>query len=114
MAERWLRQGVNKVVAETSDLVAAVTNEAITVHKILLLAAGGVTVNFLDGATALNGYPMSLIVGVPLVIEGAQPDCVLFQTTGGNALRITLGGAVQVSGIVWYTIGPSTRAATNI
>jgi hypothetical protein len=63
----------------------------------VLVAGAGVTVQLLSGATALTG-PMGLAANVPLVVVGDAARNILRAANTGNALNITLGGAIQVSG----------------
>lgn len=85
-------------LAATGDVVAAVTGKKIRVVEFCIVAAGAVTANFESGTTDITGV-MSLITGVP--VFGNTPfGC--FETAAGAALRLTLGGSVQVSGWVNY------------
>jgi hypothetical protein len=82
-------------------LVAAAAGKIIRVMQYTLVAAGTVTAKFQSASTDLTGA-MSMIVGLPIVAAGpvstggrATP---LFQTVAGEALNISLGGAVAVAG----------------
>lgn len=72
-----------------------------------LVAAGAVTAKFVSGSTDLTGA-MSMITGVPHTVPpGNALDTPAVLLCGyGEALNLTLGGAVQVSGWVAYeTVG---------
>lgn len=92
---------VNVATAATHAIVAAVTGKKIVIHRMFLVAGGEVAVTPKDGTTAYTGA-MTLIKGVPLVIDDATGFCP-FEGTAATAFNLTLGGAVQVSGRVWYT-----------
>lgn len=85
--------------ATSTELVAAVAGQVISVIQYNMVAAGAVTAQFKSATTALTGA-MSMITGVPLrdaLPEGEKRDCLL-QTAKGEALNLTLGATVQVSG----------------
>lgn len=92
---------VSTAVSGSNTLVAATANKSTKVYRVILVAAGAVTVQFFDGVTALTGA-MSMATGVPLVLEfDGQP---LFTGSVNTAFNITLGGAVQVSGAIDYEL----------
>jgi hypothetical protein len=85
--------------ATSTELVAAVAGQVVSVVAYNLVAAAPVTAQFKSGTTALTG-PMSMIAGTPLrdsMVDSSTRDC-LFQTAKGEALNLTLGTAIQVSG----------------
>ena len=86
-----------------NTLKAAVTGHKIRVHAYTLVAAGAVTVAFESAAsgTALTG-DMSLITGVPLVVPFTREGH--FETVVSELLNMELGGAVQVSGHLIYSL----------
>lgn len=87
-------------VAATGDIVVAVAAKRIRVYAAQLVAAGAVTAQFKSSAagTALTGA-MSLITGVPVTFPYNEKGW--FETDVANqALSLTLGGAVQVSGVL--------------
>ena len=90
---------VNKAVATTTDLVAAVTGQSTRVYALRLNAAGAVTVSILDGATVLEVFNFAAAGAMPPLELRELP---YYTTTSGNALRITLSAAVQVDGVVEY------------
>lgn len=86
-----------------NTLLAAQTGYGIRVHSLHIVAAGAVTVDIQSGATgtSLTGV-MSLITGVPLTMEFEKEG--LFQTAASTLLNMSLGGAVQVSGVLTYSL----------
>lgn len=87
------------VAATSNELVAAVAGQIVSVVEYNIVAAGAVTAQFKSASTALTGA-MSMITGVPIndrIHDDSRRDC-LFQTAKGEALNLTLGGTVQVSG----------------
>lgn len=95
---------VNHAAASQDEVVAAQTGYKIRVLGYMIVAAGAVTVKFQSANTDLTPA-MSMITGVPL--PGGWGGFGLFETAAGEALNITLGGAVQVSGHVTYTLIPA-------
>lgn len=101
------QQLVNLVVSAASSgdntLLAAVTGHKIRVHSYTLVAAGAVTAAFESAAsgTARTG-DMSLITGTPLVVPFQREGH--FETVAGELLNLELGGAVQVSGHLTYSL----------
>lgn len=99
---------VDTAAAGDNLIVAAQVQRRIRVLGYKLQAAGAVTVTFASGAgtgTKLTGA-MSMITGV----ESTAPICppsnmgnmpgFWFETNPGDALNLSLGGAIQVSGHV--------------
>lgn len=86
-----------------NTLLAAVTGYAIRVHSLQIVAAGAVTVDIQSGATgtSLTGV-MSLITGVPLIMDFEKEG--ILQTAVSTLLNMSLGGAVQVSGRLTYSL----------
>jgi len=105
MANGIKSAAVSYATAGTQATIAAPTKGKIRIHGIALAAAADVTATLKDGSTALTGAmtlaktagPLSL--GVP-----PDPNRILWELSAEAAFNITLGGAVQVSGTVWYTI----------
>lgn len=96
-------------LAASGTVVAAVTGKRIRVVSYVLSAAGAVAITWKSGTTALSGA-MTLATGIPLC---AAPPEALFgglggqlQTEPGEALNLTLSGAVQVSGHLIYDETP--------
>jgi hypothetical protein len=96
---------VNFNTAANQQLVPAQGNSKIKVTGFLLVAAGAVVVTFQSGATPISG-PMSMATGIPLQVGAGDTYGRLFETAPGQALNLLLGGAVQVSGFVNYTVEP--------
>lgn len=98
-------QKVDTSTSGENAIVAAKAGQGIRVFAYKLIAAGSVTVQWMDGTTEMEG-PCSLIVGVPVVCPPAPllaaGRAAYFETSAGNALQLNLGGAVQVSGSVEY------------
>lgn len=84
--------------ATTGELIAAVTGKAIRVVGGCLFVASSVTVRLDSASTGLTGA-MSMIVGVPLRLAN---DVGEIQTVAGEALNVTLGTGVQISGWLLY------------
>lgn len=96
--------GDNTVVA------AGAAGTTIQVHGYVLVAAGAVTARWAAGTgtgTPLSGA-MSLITGVPLVVPycdlGAGRVTHWITVPAATLLNLSLGGAVQVSGHIIYSI----------
>lgn len=96
---------IDKATATTHEIVAAVAGKRIRVLAYLMVAAGAVTATWKSAATALTGA-MSLITGTPNqgnpLPNSLQGSRGVFETERGEALNLTLGGAVQVSGWLVY------------
>lgn len=92
-------------IAATADVVAAVAGRRIRVLAGLLVAAGSVTATWKSGSTGLTGA-MSMVVGVPLPMapSNSMDTVPHLQTAAGEALNLTLSGAVQVSGYLVYDL----------
>ena len=92
---------INIASAADNTIVSAVSGEIVRVWKIWFWVNGTVSVTIKDGTTSLTGA-MAMVAQN----EFNRPlDEVVpwFTTTAGNAFVITLSGAVQVSGRVYYT-----------
>lgn len=86
-----------------NTLVAGVSGLVIRVNRLLLVPASAVTFQFLDGATGLTGI-MSIAANQVFYLEPGTPDALFF-TSPGNGFILALGGAVQVSGAIWFLQG---------
>lgn len=86
-----------------------VTKRTIRVYGLKLVAAAAVTIQFQDGSGAALSGVMSLAANqnfdLPLGV-GGQVLLPYYVTSPGNAFNINLGGAVQVSGTIWFDVGP--------
>lgn len=81
-----------------TSLVSAVTGKKIRVLSYAIVASAAVTVQFASASTAKSGA-MSLDANGGV---SAQAQQGLFETASAEALRLNLGGAVQVSGHLSY------------
>lgn len=94
---------INQSAAGTYVLIPGVTGQQILVHEVLLYSAASQTLELFDGATSLLGpltnWPAQSGIYLPDV---GEPHFELLQ---GNALKLTLSGAGQVSGFVRYRMG---------
>lgn len=85
-----------------NTIVTGRGTQVVRVYRIVLVAAGAVTVTAQDGATPLTGA-MTMTAGVPLILDfTTQP---WFTTSPGNAFVISLSTGVQVSGTLFFTQG---------
>lgn len=94
---------ISESTSGDNTLLAANSNGHIRVHSFVLVAAGAVTVAFESsvGGPDLTGA-MSLITGVPLVVNFEREG--VFQTDSTDLLNLRLGGNVQVSGHLTYSL----------
>jgi len=106
MADGMLSAAVS--VAASGTLIAAITNAKLRIHSIVLAGASDVTAILLDGTTALTGAMTLAKTAGPLVLGQPRADCVLWELSDETAFKITAGGQVQISGVVWYTICPKS------
>ncbi len=86
-----------------NTLLVATTGAKIRVLSYTLVSANTVTVAFQSGAggTALTGT-MTLVAGVPLVVPLQREGH--FETAVSALLNLSLGGNVQVSGHLVYSL----------
>lgn len=89
--------------AATTEAVAAKTGYRIRVTGYRLAAAGTVTVTFKSASTAISA-PIYCVAGVPHQAGAANSyDAVkLFETNAGEALNLTLSGAVAVGAEIYF------------
>jgi hypothetical protein len=98
------RAAISAASSGNNTLVAAVADKKIKVLSVLLVGATAVTVAFQSGAggTALTGV-MSLGATAGFVLPPpADPNMFWFETGVNTLLNLSLGGAVQVSGVITY------------
>jgi len=100
---------IDTAASGNTTLVTGSAGRRIVVLGYHLVAAGPVTATVKSDTTALTG-PMSMVAGVPhdaaiatWLVGGPQPH---LEGAGGEALVLTLSGAVQVSGHLTYTLRP--------
>lgn len=86
------------VASGTGEIVAAQAGTRIIVMNYTVTVASTVTLTWKSASTALSGA-MTVTVGLsPLASES------LMATASGEALNLTLGSAVQVSGHLTYCL----------
>lgn len=96
----------------TSDIILAPSGstlgQKIRVTSYVLVASAGVTVQWNSGTgpTARSGV-MSLIVGVPLAVQGDQ-DTPVLEAGSNEKLTLTQVGAGTVAGHLTYELVPAT------
>lgn len=90
---------ISYATASTTELVPALAGNRIYVLSYTLVSAGAVTATFKSATDAITGA-MSLATGV--AASNVDNDYGLFRTAEGEALNLTLSGAVQVSGHLAY------------
>jgi hypothetical protein len=96
---------INASASGSNAIVAAATGKRIRVVSYVIVAAGAVTATWQSASTALSG-PMSLAssggasASVGILAPGGAYG--LFQTEAGEALNLSLGGAVNVAGHLCY------------
>lgn len=97
---------INAAGSGNNTLVAAIASKRIRVHSLWMVATGAVAATFQTGAggTALSGA-MSLAANGGLVLPYNEKGW--FETSIGQLLNLSLGGAVQVSGGLGYSVLPS-------
>lgn len=91
--------------ATSGELIAAVAGKRIRVLAYLFSVATTTTVRFDSAATALTGA-MTANAGVPFHAaigqQSVQGAMGILQTEPGEALNVTLGAGVQISGHIVY------------
>jgi hypothetical protein len=95
---------IDAAASGNNTLIAAPSRGYIAVDHINILPTSAVSVTFKSGSTALTG-PYPLDTKQPITLENAlhHQDGVL-TCAPGEALVMTLGGAVQVGGMIRYRI----------
>ena len=106
MALRHLFAPISTSSTGATPLVPAVPNKQIAVVRYFLVAAGGVSVSFLDGTNAVTGSMPLAGAGNGLSDEVADTTArdALFATSPGNPLQLSLSSGVQVSGYLSYRL----------
>lgn len=89
--------------AGTTTLVAAVAGKQIQVIGLLLTMATAGTIKFQDGTTDLTGA-MNLPAAGQLILNPSSMPW--FVTSLGNALTLVQSGTIQISGRLYYIVGP--------
>lgn len=86
-----------------NTIVAAVSGKQIRVTGYVLNALTAVTAQWYTGTSAALSGPIALGATGTIVCPNDDGDGH-FETVAGEALKLTLGGAVQVSGHVRYRL----------
>ena len=92
---------IGAVGGATHSLVGEEAGRVIRVYKLFMTFDAAETIRFQDGTadlTPAHNYAQN----EKLIFE--FDGVPWFETTAGNALRITRNGTVELGGIVWYTI----------
>lgn len=96
-----LRAPINFSASGDQTIVAADTNgNRIVVHRIWLVAGGATNLTFKDNLSSPAAVPLSANGGITFDATG-EP---WFVTNVNTALIINSSSAVQVSGMVYYTL----------
>lgn len=101
-----VQHDVKRAVIECSTsgantIVAAVAGKRIAVLGYTIVAAGAVTVRWTSDTTAISG-PMSFAANGGVSPATVDADKAHMVTAVGEALKITLGGAVAIAGHLVY------------
>lgn len=84
-----------------NEIIAAVAEKRILVHRLFVVCAGATSLTFKRGSTALSGaIPMTANGGITFDISG-EP---WFTTGLEEAFNIGSSNAVQVSGTIYYDV----------
>lgn len=86
-----------------NEIVAAVAGKKIVVLNYNYLTDGAVTVTWKSASTAISGAQAWTAAAQGETITSANGDG-LMETVAGEALNLTLGGAVGVRGRLTYTL----------
>ena len=94
---------IDTASASSNALVAAVTGKRVTVYGLWIQSAGTVTVTFEDDdGTNLTG-PIDFQARERLEWFVRDNYVPYLQTQTGDGFNMLLGGAIQVSGVLWYS-----------
>lgn len=101
--------GIDEATAATHLLIPGLSGRRIAIMGLLLYANAAVTVTF-GGHTSASSPPklndcgeFELAAKSGFVLPAtADPACAYFVADAGDSVYMTLGGAVQVSGIIRY------------
>jgi len=95
------RAAISAASSGANTVVAAQTGKQIRVLAYTVVAAAAVDATWKSASTAISGV-MSLAANGGIAQPFTEVGCM--QTVAGEALVLTLGGAVQVSGYLVYQI----------
>lgn len=98
--DRMLFADIDAAASGANAVIAAVSGKSIRVMCYTVIAAADITITWKSGTTAISGAMDLPAKG------GASPASPLgmMRTAEGEALNLTLSGAVQVSGHVGYIL----------
>jgi hypothetical protein len=92
---------IDAATATTHEIVAAVSTKKIRVIAIMLQPfASDVALTWKSGSDAIT--PAMTWKAGSGWSDHWGPECFFFETAAGEALNLTLGGAVQTSGFINY------------
>ncbi len=108
MSQIWGEKLKNAVISISTSgdntLIAAPTNGYIVIDNINFVPSSAVNVKFISGSTDLSGtYPLTANQGFTQENTSLNEDGVITCAVG-EAFKINLSGAVQVSGFIRYRI----------
>lgn len=100
---------INAAASGDNQIIAAVSGRRILVLGYVLSFAGAVSAKWRDGTTDISGLLVGTTDGsitVPVAPPIAGSRQYWLATSQGNALQLSLSGAVAVSGHIVYDLGP--------
>jgi hypothetical protein len=97
-----MRAAISAAASGDNTILVAVTGKRLCVLGIFLMAAGAVNATVKSNTTALSGAIPLAANGGFVVPPPANPEMDWLETNAGEALVLTLSGAVQVSGFITY------------
>ena len=83
----------------TFNIVPGIFGASIAIYRLLARATSGMTITFLNGATALTG-PLPFVTAQE--IHAAEAHYPLFDCSPGNAFRVTKTSTSAFTGCVWF------------
>ncbi len=92
---------IDKATSGANNIVVAVAGQTIYVWGWVLTTASATTITWKDGTTALTGA-ITTATGQPQYSAEVPEERPIWAVAGN--LVLTLGGNVQCSGTVWYSI----------
>lgn len=103
IVENPIRASVSISSAGSNTIVTAPTSPAyLVVDYLLLVPASQTTIQVLSGSTALTGIMSIAQYGMLKIDNVTMADEGILKCAAGEALNISLGGAVTVTGFVVY------------
>ena len=94
---------IDTATAASNALVSAVAGKRVTVYGLFIQSAGTVTVTFEDDdGTNLVG-PLDFQARERLEWYVRDNFVPYVQTQTGDGFNMLLGGAIQISGVLWYS-----------